>query len=64
LAAVGLTATQGWLAWEIWKANDSGQLSVTAWGVITGLMLTFVLSTISGFLLGGNQPPPGQDYPS
>lgn len=63
IAAVGLTATQGWLAWEIWKANDSGQLSVTAWGVITGLMLTFVLSTISGFLLGGNQPPPGSGLP-
>ena len=63
IAAVGLTTTQGWLAWEIWKANDSGQLSVTAWGVITGLMLTFVLSTISGFLLGGNQPPPGSGLP-
>lgn len=59
IAAVGLTASQGWLAWEIWKARDTSPLSVTAWGVITGLTLTFVLSTISGFLLGGNQPPAG-----
>jgi len=57
IAAVGLTASQGWLAWEIWKARDTSPLYVTAWGVITGLTLTFVLSTISGFLLGGNQPP-------
>lgn len=63
IAAVGLTASQGWLAWEIWKARGAGPLSVTAWGVITGLTLTFVLSTISGFLLGGNQPPAGPGLP-
>jgi hypothetical protein len=27
------------------------------------LTLTFVLSTVSGFLLGGNQPPGGQGLP-
>lgn len=63
IAAVGLTASQGWLAWEIWKTRSAGPLNVTAWGVITGLALTFLLSTISGFLLGGNQPPPGAGLP-
>lgn len=32
-------------------------------GVVVGLVLTFVLSTISGFQLGGNQPPPGEGLP-
>ena len=63
VAAVGLTASQGWLAWEIWKTRDTSQLTVTAWGVITGLILTFILSTVSGFLLGGNQPPAGPGLP-
>jgi hypothetical protein len=63
IAAVGLTASQGWLAWEIWKARSAGSLSVATWGVIIGLTLTFVLSTISGFLLGGNQPPAGAGLP-
>jgi hypothetical protein len=63
IAAVGLTASQGWLAWEIWKARSAGSLSVATWGVIIGLTLTFVLSTISGFLLGGNQPPEGAGLP-
>lgn len=59
VAAVGLTASQAWLAWEIWTTRVSTPLRVTAWGVITGLVLTFVLSTISGFLLGSQQPPAG-----
>ncbi len=63
IAAVGLTASQGWLAWEIWKARSTDSLSVATWGVIIGLTLTFVLSTISGFLLGGNQPPEGAGLP-
>lgn len=63
IAAVGLTASQGWLAWEIWQARDTGPLSATTWSVIVGLSLTFVLSTISGFLLGGNQPPAGSGLP-
>ena len=63
IAAVGLTATQGWLAWEIWKARGTYGLSVTARAVIIGLTFTFVLSTISGFLLGGNQPPAGPGLP-
>lgn len=63
IAAVGLTASQGWLAWEIWRARGISTLSVTTWGVIIGLTLTFVLSTISGFMLGGNQPPAGAGLP-
>ncbi len=63
IAAVGLTASQGWLAWEIWKTREADPLPVSTWGVIMGLVLTFVLSTISGFLLGGNQPPGGAGLP-
>jgi hypothetical protein len=63
IAAVGLTASQGWLAWEIWQARGTSPLSVTTWGVIVGLILTFILSTISGFTLGGSQPPTGSGLP-
>ena len=63
IAAVGLTATQAWLAWEIWKEQRGGYIPVETMGVIIGLVLTFVLSTISGFMLGGNQPPAGQGLP-
>lgn len=63
VAAVGLTASQAWLAWEIWKANQANELSVITLSVLIGLTLTFVLSTVSGFLLGGNQPPAGQGLP-
>lgn len=63
LAAVGLTASQAWLAWEIWKEQQSSDIPVETWAVIIGLVLTFVLSTISGFMLGGNQPPAGQGLP-
>ena len=63
IAAVGLTASQGWLAWEIWKGRGTDQLSATTWGVIMGLLLTFVLSTVSGFLLGGRQPAAGEGLP-
>lgn len=63
LAAVGLTASQGWLAWEIWSARGPKGLSVAAWGTVVGLVLTFVLSTVSGFMLGGHQPPAGLGLP-
>jgi hypothetical protein len=63
IAAVGLTASQAWLAWEIWKEQGGSDLPVETLGVIIGLVLTFVLSTISGFMLGGNQPPAGQGLP-
>jgi len=63
LGAVGLTATQGWLAWEIWQSSAAAPLSVIAWGVVVGLVLTLVLSTVSGFMLGGKQPPAGKGLP-
>jgi hypothetical protein len=63
IAAVGLTASQAWLAWEIWKEQSATGLSVVTLSVVLGLLLTFVLSTISGFLLGGNQPPAGVGLP-
>jgi len=63
LVAVGLTATQAWLAWEIWNEQKNTVLPVETLGVIIGLVLTFVLSTVSGFMLGGNQPPAGQGLP-
>jgi hypothetical protein len=63
IAAVGLTASQGWLAWEVWRAKGSDPLSVTSMGVIAGLVLTFILATVSGFMLGGNQPPAGSGLP-
>jgi hypothetical protein len=63
IAAVGLTATQAWLAWEIWEEQKTIGLSVVTLGVVIGLLLTFILSTVSGFLLGGNQPPAGVGLP-
>jgi len=63
IAAIGLTASQAWLAWEIWKEQSATVLSVVTLSVVIGLVLTFVLSTISGFLLGGNQPPAGVGLP-
>lgn len=63
IAAVALTATQAWLAWEIWiEQRDSGP-SILSQGVIAGLVFTFVLSTVSGFLLAGKQPPSGVGMP-
>ena len=63
VAAIGLTASQGWLAWEIWKEQSATGLSAITLSVVLGLLLTFALSTISGFLLGGNQPPAGVGLP-
>ena len=63
LAAVGLTASQAWLAWEIWKEYKGAVMPVETLGVVIGLVLAFILSTISGFMLGGNQPPAGQGLP-
>ena len=63
IAAVGLTASQAWLAWEIWKVRGTSDMPVVTLSVVIGLTLTFVLATVSGFLLGGNQPPAGQGLP-
>ena len=63
VAAVGLTFSQAWLAWQIWQEQKGADLRVETLGVILGLTMTFVFSTISGFMLGGNQPPSGQGIP-
>lgn len=63
IAAVGLTASQAWLPWEIWKEQSVTGLSVVTLSVVMGLLLTFALSTVSGFLLGGIQPPAGVGLP-
>lgn len=62
VAAVGLVASQAWLAWLIWKVQET-RLSPTTVAVLLGLVLTFVLSTVSGFMLGANQPPAGVGLP-
>ena len=63
VAAVGLVASQAWLAWVIWKALGTAVLTPTLLAVLLGLALTFVLSTVSGFMLGGRQPPAGVGWP-
>jgi hypothetical protein len=63
IAAVGLVASQAWLAWLIWKALGTAVLTPTLLAVLLGLTLTFVLSTVSGFMLGGMQPPAGVGLP-
>ena len=63
VAAVGLVASQVWLAWVIWKALGTAVLTPTLLAVLLGLALTFVLSTVSGFMLGGKQPPAGVGWP-
>lgn len=62
IAAVCLTSTQAVLAWLIarhspWREN------IFVRSVVIGLVLTFVLATASGFMLGGQQPPPGVGLP-
>jgi hypothetical protein len=63
LAAFALTASQAWLAWEIWNKKNASTPFVITVAVVTGLTLTFMLSTVSGFMLGASQPPSGQGLP-
>jgi hypothetical protein len=63
VAAVGLVASQAWLAWVIWKALGTAVLTPTLLAMLLGLSLTFVLSTVSGFMLGAKQPPAGVGWP-
>jgi hypothetical protein len=58
VAAVGLTATQAVLAGLIWRHSPERD-TVFVRSVMVGLLLTFVLATASGFMLGGKQPPAG-----
>lgn len=62
MAAVMLTATQGVLAWLIAR-HSATRGTVFTQAVVLGLLMTFVLATASGFLLGGQQPPAGVGWP-
>lgn len=62
-AAVGLTATQAYLAWVVKQSGLTWGSPVFVQSVVAGLVLTFVLATVSGFMLGGLQPPAGQGWP-
>lgn len=62
IAAVGLTATQALLAWLIAR-HSAERDTVFGRSVVIGLLLTFVLATASGFMLGGQQPPAGVGLP-
>ncbi|MDZ7855626.1 hypothetical protein [Sphaerotilus sp.] len=62
VAAVMLTATQAVLAWLIAR-HSADRASTLTRSVVIGLVLTFVLATVSGFLLGGQQPPAGTGLP-
>jgi hypothetical protein len=62
IAAVCLTATQAYLAWLIARHSPMRE-TVFVRSVVIGLMLTFVLATASGFMLGGQQPPAGVGLP-
>jgi hypothetical protein len=60
IAAVALTATQGYLAWVVMKHGLTFGGKVFVQSVVAGLGLTFLLATVSGFMLGGLQPPAGK----
>lgn len=62
VAAVLLTGTQAVLAWLIGR-HSADRSSTLTQSVVVGLALTFVLATVSGFLLGGQQPPAGAGLP-
>ena len=62
VAAVLLTATQAVLAWLIAR-HCTTRHTVLTQAVVVGLVLTFLLATISGFLLGGRQAPAGMGLP-
>ncbi len=62
IAAVCLTSTQAVLAWLIARHSPRRD-TIFVRSVVMGLVLTFVLATASGFMLGGQQPPPGVGVP-
>ena len=63
LGAIGLTASQAWLAVVIVRTHPAWLASVTVLGVVTGLIMTFVMATVSGFMLGGHRAPAGRGLP-
>jgi hypothetical protein len=62
IAAVCLTTTQGVLAWLIARHGPTRE-TLFARSAVIGLVLTSVLATASGFMLGGQQPPQGVGLP-
>ena len=63
LGAIGLTGSQLWLAMTVIRHRPDWTGSVATLGVVSGLVLTFVLATVSGFMLGGKRAPPGVGLP-
>lgn len=59
LGAIALTASQGWLAVTVMQQHPNWIASAPLAGVVIGLLLTFMLATLSGFMLGGRRAPPG-----
>lgn len=63
VAAVAMTATQPLLAWQIARRGRNDLPVVWRDAVVLGLVLTFLLGTGSGALLGSAQPPSGEGLP-
>jgi hypothetical protein len=57
IGATVLTATQAMLAWQLHRHADPRRRGAYRLAVKLGLVLTFVLGTTVGFMLGGRQPP-------
>lgn len=60
LGAIGLTASQLWLALAIMRLDGAWLSSLVTVGVVSGLLLTFALTIVTGFMLGARRAPPGQ----
>ena len=59
IGAIGLTATQPMLAWQLHRHPDPSRPAAYRHAVLLGLTLTFVFGAGVGSLLGGMQPPSG-----
>lgn len=63
IGAAVLTASQAVLAWQLRRHRDPSVSVPYRSAVVIGLLLTFVLGTGLGFLLGGLQPPTAPAVP-
>lgn len=61
--AVAMTASQPLLAWQILRHGRPDAAPAWRLAVLLGLVLTFVLGTAAGGLLGSMQPPAGAGLP-
>jgi len=57
VGALGLTATQPMLAWQLHRHGDTGRPEAYRLAVRSGLVLTFILGAGAGMLLSARQPP-------